>query len=277
MNIKQAHQIPIKTVLESFSLFPSKENNTQTAFYFAVDRSEKTPSLSVNFISNTVFDFGTGKKYDQISIVQAIRQCSVSDALKYLTQFQSNNISTSKPVVEDKKYVITQNKMITHPALIKYLEKRKVLEYKDQLTEIHYTSANGKNYFGVAFGNDSGKGWEFSNPIGQKICLGSKDITTIHNNSNILRITESFWDYFSILKSERLNDDLVTDYIVLNSTALFHKLPDLSNYSQIHTWLDRDKAGQDFFERLSNTYNNCLNYDIKYSGWKDANDWLQAN
>lgn len=277
MNIKQAHQIPIKTVLESFSLFPSKENNTQTAFYFAVDRSEKTPSLSVNFISNTVFDFGTGKKYDQISIVQAIRQCSVSDALKYLTQFQSNNISTSKPVVEDKKYVITQNKMITHPALIKYLEKRKVLEYKDQLTEIHYTSANGKNYFGVAFGNDSGKGWEFSNPIGQKICLGSKDITTIHNNSNILRITESFWDYFSILKSERLNDDLVTDYIVLNSTALYHKLPDLSSYTQIHVWLDRDQAGLDFFDRLNNTYKTCINYDNKYSGWKDANDWLQEN
>lgn len=277
MNIKQAHQIPIKTVLESFSLFPSKENNAQSAFYFAVDRSEKTPRLSVNFISNTIFDFGTGKKYDQISIVQAIKQCSVSDALKYLSQFQSKNISTSKPVVEEKKYVITQNKMIKHPALIQYLEKRRVLEYKDQLVEIHYTSANSKKYFGVGFGNDSGKGWEFSNPIGQKICLGSKDITTIHNDSSIVRITESFWDYFSILKSEKLNDDLVTDYIVLNSTALFHKLPDLSSYSQIHTWLDRDQAGQDFFERLSNTYNNCLNYDIKYSGWKDANDWLQAN
>lgn len=277
MNIQQAHQIPIKTVLESFSLFPSKENNAQTAFYFAIDRTEKTPSLSVNFSKNTIFDFGTGKKYDQISIVQAINQCSVSDALKYLSQFQSKNISTSKPVVEDKKYVITQNKEITHPALIKYLEKRKVLEYKDQLAEIHYTSANSKKYFGVGFGNDSRKGWEFSNPIGQKICLGSKDITTIGNSSNIVRITESFWDYFSILKSKRLNDDLVTNYIILNSTASFHKLPDLSNYSQIHTWLDRDQAGQDFFERLSNTYNNCLNYDIKYSGWKDANDWLQAN
>lgn len=277
MNIQQAHQIPIKTVLESFSLFPSKENNAQTAFYFAVDRTEKTPSLSVNFISNTIFDFGTGKKYDQISIVQAIKHCSVSDALKYLSRFQSKNISTPKALAEDKKYVIIKNKEIMHPALLKFLEKRKVLEFKNMLTEIHYISANSKKYFGVGFGNDSEKGWEFSNPIGQKICLGSKDITTIHNDSSIVRITESFWDYFSILKSEKLNDDLVTDYIVLNSTALFHKLPDLSSYSQIHTWLDRDQAGQDFFERLSDTYNNCLNYDIKYSGWKDANDWLQAN
>ena len=277
MNIKQAHQIPIKTVLESFSLFPSKENNAQTAFYFAVDTLEKTPSLSVNFISNTIFDFGTGKKYDQISIVQAIKLCSVSDALKYLSKFQINKIPCPKTVIEQKKYSITQTKEITHPALLKYLEKRKVLEYKDKLKELHYTSANSKNYFGVAFGNDSGKGWEFSNPIGQKICLGSKDITTIHNNSKIVRITESFWDYFSILKSPKLHDDLITDYIILNSTALFHKLPNLSNYSQIHTWLDRDKAGQEFFERLNTSYKTCLNYDCKYSGWKDANDWLQEN
>lgn len=196
---------------------------------------------------------------------------------KYLSQFQNIDISQSKAVAEDKKYVITQNKEITHPALIKYLEKRKVLEYKDRLVEIHYTSANRKNYFGVGFGNNSGKGWEFSNPVGQKICLGSKDITTIRNSSNIVRITESFWDYFSILKSEKLNDDLVTDYIVLNSTALFHKLPDLSSYSQIHTWLDRDKAGQDLSERLNKNYNTCINYDNKYSGWKDANDWLKEN
>lgn len=277
MNIQQAHQIPIKTVLESFSLFPSKENNAQTAFYFAVDRPEKTPSLSVNFILNTIFDFGTGKKYDQISIVQAIKHCSVSDALKYLSQFQANNFPTPKSSITEKKYTIALNKEISHPALIRYLEKRRVLEFKNMLTELHYISANGKNYFGVAFGNDSEKGWEFSNPVGQKICLGSKDITTICNNSNIVRITESFWDYFSILKSKKLNDDLVTDYIVLNSTALFHKLPDLSNYSQIHTWLDRDQAGQDFFDRLNNTYNTCFNYDFKYSGWKDANDWLQAN
>ena len=87
MNCKQANEnISIREILESFSLFPSKENS-RTAFYFALDREEKTPSLSVDFIKNTAFDFGTGKSYDIISIVQTMKRCSVSDALKYLEQF----------------------------------------------------------------------------------------------------------------------------------------------------------------------------------------------
>ena len=86
MNCSEAKNISIREVLESFSLFPSKENS-RTAFYFALDREEKTPSLSVDFIKNTAFDFGTGKSYDIISIVQTMKRCSVSDALKYLEQF----------------------------------------------------------------------------------------------------------------------------------------------------------------------------------------------
>jgi cell division protein FtsB len=72
--------------LESFNLFPVKENR-KTAFYFALDREEKIPSLSVDFVKNKAFDFGTGKSYDVISIVQQMNQCSVSEALKYLEKF----------------------------------------------------------------------------------------------------------------------------------------------------------------------------------------------
>jgi hypothetical protein len=41
-------------------LFPVKEN-PKTAFYFAFDREEKIPSLSVDFVKNKAFDFGTEK------------------------------------------------------------------------------------------------------------------------------------------------------------------------------------------------------------------------
>ena len=74
MNCSEAKNISIKAVLESFSFFPSKENS-RTAFYFALDREEKTPSLSVDFIKNTAFDFGNGQSYDSISIVQAVKKC----------------------------------------------------------------------------------------------------------------------------------------------------------------------------------------------------------
>jgi hypothetical protein len=49
MNCEEIKQkIGIRTVLESFHLFPVKENR-KTAFYFALDREEKVPSLSVDF------------------------------------------------------------------------------------------------------------------------------------------------------------------------------------------------------------------------------------
>ena len=80
MNCEEVKEkISIRMVLESVNLFPVKENR-KTAFYFALDREEKIPSLSVDFVKNKAFDFGTGKSYDVISIVQQMNQCSVSKA-----------------------------------------------------------------------------------------------------------------------------------------------------------------------------------------------------
>ena len=103
MNCEQIKEmVSIRTVLESFNLFPAKQNS-KTAFYFAIDREEKTPSLCVDFVKNKAFDFGIGKSYDLVSIVQQMNQYSVSDALKYLEKFDTScqslklyNIDTDK-------------------------------------------------------------------------------------------------------------------------------------------------------------------------------------
>jgi hypothetical protein len=41
--------------------FVSDKRKPSNSFYFALDREEKTPSLSVDFMKNRAFDFGTGK------------------------------------------------------------------------------------------------------------------------------------------------------------------------------------------------------------------------
>jgi Golgi nucleoside diphosphatase len=83
--------VNIRTVLESFNLLPAKENQ-RTAFYFALDREEKIPSLSVDYVKNKAFDFETGKSYDVISIVQQINKCSVSRATKKMIQNDHDNV-----------------------------------------------------------------------------------------------------------------------------------------------------------------------------------------
>lgn len=173
MNCEKIKQkVGIRAVLESFGIFPFKEN-PKTAFYFAIDREEKIPSLSVDFVKNKAFDFGNGKSYDLISIVQQINKCSVSEALKYLSKldftvqnelkYHENNTQISNHILEIKE--------IQHPALIQYLKSRRAFEQKHRIKEIHY-ELKGRKFFGIGFQNNSG-GFEIRN-LHSKICLGKK-------------------------------------------------------------------------------------------------------
>ena len=163
MNCEEVKEkINIRTVLESFNLFPVKENR-KTAFYFALDREEKIPSLLVDFVKNKAFDFGTGKSYDVISIVQQMNQCSVSEALKYLEKFDFSvqNKFQNEKTKQKKEYKILNVCEIQHPALTQYLKFRKVYGQKDLVKEIEY-ELNGKKYFGIGFFNNS-RGVEIRN------------------------------------------------------------------------------------------------------------------
>ena len=275
MNCSEAKNISIKAVLESFSFFPSKENS-RTAFYFALDREEKTPSLSVDFIKNTAFDFGTGKSYDSISIVQAVKKCSVSDALKYLEQF---NFSFQKQNLKlenlPKGYEIIDVKEIQHPALIHYLKSRNVEDQKKWVEEIHYRM-NDKNYFGIGFKNDSG-GYEIRNAY-SKICLGKKDITSIKNDSKDVRVFEGFFDFLSFKKVENYLEKETSDYIILNSVSMIYKIKNLlENYKNIELYFDNDEAGTRAVEMIKNDLKNAEDCRVLYSGFKDLNDWLIQN
>ena len=272
MNCSEAKNISIKAVLESFSFFPSKENS-RTAFYFAFDREEKTPSLSVDFSKNTAFDFGTGKSYDSISIVQTMRRCSVSDALKYLEQF---NFSFQKQNLKlenlPKGYEIIDVKEIQHPALIHYLKSRNVEDQKKWVEEIHYRM-NDKNYFGIAFKNDS-NGYEIRNAY-SKICLGKKDITSIKNDSKDVRIFEGFFDFLSFKKVENYLEKQRSDYIILNSVFMINKIKnDLGNYQNIELYFDNDDAGNRAVEIIKNENQNAKDCQALYSSFKDLNDWI---
>ena len=249
MNCAQANKIPIRLILESFSLFPSKEN-PKTAFYFALDRVEKTPSLSVDFVTNKSFDFGTGRNYDVVSTVQTLKKCSVSEALKYLEQFsfslQSQEILTIQKLENlSKSYGITEVKEIQHPALLEYLKDRKVERQIAFLNEVHYKMYD-KNYFGIGFKNVSGC-YEIRNAY-SKICLGKKDITSIKNGAHSLCVFEGYFDFLSFKNAENYLEKQPSDYIILNSVFMINKI---KNESQ-----------------------NAKDCRALYSSFKDLNDWL---
>ena len=276
MNCAQAMKIPIKFVLKSFSLFPSKEN-PKTAFYFALDREEKKPSLLVDFVKNKAFDFGTGKNYDVVSIVQTIKKCSVSEALKYLEQFsfsfENQRILPEQKLVNiSKSYAIAQVKEIQHPALLEYLKSRKVENQTEFLNEIHYQIYD-KNYFGIGFKNDSG-GFEIRNAY-SKICLGKKDITSIKNGCKDLRIFEGFFDFLSFKNVEKFLEKQPSDCIILNSVSVVNKIKnEIGKYGNIELYFDNDEAGNRAVQMIKSKNGKAQDCRILYSDFKDLNDWL---
>ncbi|KFC20746.1 toprim domain-containing protein [Chryseobacterium sp. FH1] len=266
--------LSIRTVLESFKLFPVKENRN-TAFYFALDREEKIPSLSVDFLKNKAFDFGTGKSYDVISIVQQMNRCSVSDALNYLKKFDLS-VSENKPVKDidnGKRYEITQIDNVRHPALILYLKSRKVYEQRNLVKEISYR-IDDKKFFGIGFLNDSG-GYEIRNRYA-KICLGLKDVTWIGgkgNKNSEVNVFEGFFDYLTYRNIEK-KEDSMSDHLILNSTAMLFKVKNkLKDYDKISLFLDNDSNGKAVTKMIQNDHNSVEDCSVLYQNFKDLNEW----
>ena len=276
MNCEEVKEkISIRMVLESVNLFPVKENR-KTAFYFALDREEKIPSLSVDFVKNKAFDFGTGKSYDVISIVQQMNQCSVSEALKYLEKFDFSihNEFQNEGTKQYKEYKILNVREIQHPALVQYLKSRKVYEQKELVKEIEY-ELNGKKYFGVGFFNNSG-GVEIRNKY-SKICLGKKDVTLLKNELNSFNeilIFEGFFDYLTFKNLEK-NENSNSDYIILNSTSMLFKVEEtLKKYDKISLFLDNDKNGNATKKAIIKKYENVEDCSLIYQKFKDLNEWF---
>lgn len=276
MNCEEIKEkISIRSVLESFNLFPVKENR-KTAFYFALDREESTPSLSVDFVKNKAFDFGTGKSYDVISIVQQINQCSVSEALKYLDKFEFfvQKEIQNEETKQQCNYKILSVREIQHPALIQYLKSRKVYEQKDLVKEIEY-ELNTKKYFGIGFFNNSG-GVEIRNKY-SKICLGKKDVTLIKNDlkmSNEILVFEGFFDYLTYKNLEK-KENPIYDFLILNSIAMLFKVEKVLNeYNKISLFLDNDANGKSVSQKIQNQYKNVEDCSFLFSDFKDLNEWF---
>lgn len=112
-------------------------------------------------------------------MVQAIKKCSVSEALEYLRQFEfssfDRNDNSKNKQNSDKKsktnYEILEIKNVERSSLLSYLKSRNLESQKSDLKEIYYL-LHDKNYFGLGFKNNS-SGYEIRNKY-SKICLGKR-------------------------------------------------------------------------------------------------------
>jgi len=236
-------QIPIENLLDKLGYKP-KTTKPNELWYISPFRDENTPSFKVSTNLNLWHDFADGQGGDIIRLVEKLYNLTFKEAIEELarlTGYTANKEYKPKPI--QQKQGVTQNQTkekveirklqdLQNEALIEYLKSRKVnIDIaKHYLQEIYYTNDN-KNYFALAFKNDSG-GYEIRSKYFQGSLKGyPKDITTLksqsHNsNQNTLLIFEGFIDFLSFFTVQNIKSiqDLKYYVIVLNSLSFIPKL-----------------------------------------------------
>ena len=276
MNCNQFNTIPLEEVLQNLGHFPTRQNEKEAWFLNPFGR-ENHASFKLNKRLNIWYLFSEGIGGNNIDFMKRYLNASISEVLAWAENqnfscFQHQRIPNRKLEILDKTYDITEVKNIQHPALFEYLRERRVENQTEFLNEIHYR-INDKNYFGIGFKNDS-DGYEIRNAY-SKICLGKKDISTIENGSNSMRVFEGFFDFLSFKNVENYLGKEPSDYIILNSVSMVNKIKsNLGNYQNIELYFDNDEAGNravQMIKRETNTIEDCR---VLYSNFKDLNDWL---
>ena len=276
MNCKQFNTIKLEEVLVSLGHHPTKQNEKE-AWYLNPFSTETQASFKLNKRSNVWYLHSEGIGGNNIDFMKKYLNASIKEVLEWVekqnfSSFQQQSFQRQNLENLHRNYEILEIINVQHSALLEYLNERKVANQAKFIQEIHYR-INGKNYFGIGFKNDSG-GYEIRNKYA-KICLGKKDITTIKNDSDKVRIFEGFFDFLSFKKVEEYLEKEPSNYIILNSVSMVSKIKSsLENYKNIELYFDNDEAGNRAVEILKNELNNAEDGRVFYQNFKDLNEYL---
>ena len=276
MNCKQFNTIPLEEVLQNLGHLPTKQNEKE-AWFLSPFSTENHASFKLDKRNNVWYLHSEGIGGNNIDFMMKYLNVSVKEVLEWaesqnFSSFQNQNFTNQKIENRSKNYEIIEVKEIQHPALMEYLRTRKVENQAAFLKEIHY-QMNDKNYFGIGFKNDSG-GYEIRNKY-SKICLGKKDVSTMKNDSENLKIFEGFFDFLSFKNVENFLEKEPSDYIILNSLSMISTIKNsLRNYENIELYFDNDEAGNRAAEMLKNEMENIEDCRVLYSDFKDLNEYL---
>ncbi len=252
-------------------------------------RDERTASFKVNRKRNVWYDHGMGKGGNLVEFGKLYFNCSFDEFLNLLENTPDKSFSFHNPSSADpesfksgpSQIQVKDQRTITSPALISYLRDRCI----DLETARHYCSEvdfelYGKTQTAIGFQNDLG-GFELRNRD-FKGSSSPKSPTTISNQSDKISVFEGFFDFLSFqnnLKPDTIIEaDLTKDqdsFLILNSLAYLEKCrKEMEQYSKIHLYLDRDKAGREATKQALTWSVRYVDRSNSYRLYKDLNEYL---
>jgi hypothetical protein len=269
MNIAQAKQIPLETILRHLGAIESKANADRSEiWYLSPLRDEKTASFKIDALKNVWYDHGAGIGGDIIKLVTERQQMTISEALKWIKSTVGQSPpqipaqrTTTQPKPKEQApaqpddILLVKEKELTTRALLDYAQRRGIDRdlVAKHCQEIHYKSPKVRaNLYGIGFKNDAG-GHEVRAAIGDfKSVIGHKDITTIYPKKEAvtLDVFEGYFDYLTRLQMGGIAEDQA--FIVLNTASLAKRGidqvkndPRLQGVQLVRTWFDNDQRGEE--------------------------------
>lgn len=280
MNCKQFNSVKLEEVLVSLGHHPTKQNE-KAAWFLNPFSKENQASFKLDKRNNVWYLHSEGIGGNNIDFMMKYLNDSVKEVLEWaekqnFSSFQPQNgirLKNSKP---NSNYQITEIKELQNENLKNYLHQRGLSPMiYPWVKEIHFNT-NGKNLYAIGFENLSG-GWELRNQF-YKGSLLKKDISVINlnndkkKNKNVV-VFEGFMDALSFVEMKPI---FKGDVLVMNSISLLNKAKEyLKHYSEIHLFLDNDKAGKICKNEILKSFPEAKNHSEIYALHKDLNDYLQ--
>ena len=278
MNCKQFNTIKLEEVLQILGHLPTKQNEKE-AWFLNPFANENHASFKLDKRNNIWYLHSEGIGGNNIDFMMKYLKASVKEVLEWAENqnffsFQPQN-SIQKQNSLKQNYQITEIKEFQNENLKDYLHQRGLsTKVYPLVKEIHF-KMNGKNLYAIGFENLSG-GWELRNQF-YKGSLLKKDISVVNLNNNLEKnknvvVFEGFIDALSFVEMKPFfNGDL----LVMNSVSLLNRTNEfLKNYSEIHLFLDNDKAGENCKTSILKSFPEAKNHSEIYALHKDLNEYF---
>ena len=279
MNCKQFNTIPLEEVLVSLGHLPTKQNEKE-AWFLNPFANENHASFKLDKRNNIWYLHSEGIGGNNIDFMMKYLKASVKEVLEWaekqnFSSFQSQKDYHSKS--SSLNYHITEIKELQNENLKIYLQQRGLSPTVYSLVkEVHFAIGEKKLY-AIGFENLSG-GWELRNQF-YKGSLLKKDISVVNLNNNLEKnknvvVFEGFIDALSFVEMKPFYNGYL---LVMNSISLLNKTKDhLKNYSEIHLFLDNDKAGETCKNEILKSFPEAKDHSEIYALHKDLNDYLKS-
>lgn len=301
MRADQAKTIPIDKYLEHLGHKPAnvRSGGRELFYHSPIRDGDSTPSFKVDTVINKWFDHGISRGGNTLDLAVELCRGSVKDALRALEHTnlyrpygysnRSDGFTHVGSIVENRRIAFEKEKEnstafrlvregpIQHPALLQYLEKRKIspeVAHK-YLKEIRFEPAKGGKWF-FALGWPNGDGYEARNSLFKGFVGTGKDITYLKTpNASVCVVFEGFLDFLSYLTENKLQK-LHFSVIVLNSGALKRRAAAQiaeNSYSKVRLFLDNDQTGNECLSFFKGIFQSLELEDMRYryEGFKDFN------